>query len=370
MPADFPTRLDLYSLARQYVLTRASKIDPAQVDVEGSDINLFAGITSVVGYQVVLGLLQNINALLLDGAYDEDLDRYGIDRYQLPRKGAAAAVGTVRIYRTSVAGGAGSVPSNTSLKTLNGIEYITTSACSLGALDLSTTAQVRAVQAGKVSQVGANQIRAFAVPGLLFDQTLQVNNDDPTAGGEDTEDDDDYRERIRDFWQTAQRATLAAIEFGARTVPGVVSAQAQEALTSDPRPARVVNLYISDSSGVASAALGATVQAALDEYRAAGISVVIANSIPQIVDVRLHLTFAANTDTTVLTQVIRANIVEFINSLGVGETLYRAALFSVLQRFSGNGLIVSQDTVVVPTGDLAPATGQTLRTRLDNVTVA
>jgi uncharacterized phage protein gp47/JayE len=370
MPADFPTRLDLYSLARQYVLSRASKIDPAQVDVEGSDVNLFTGIASVIGYQVTLGLIQNINALLLDGAYDEDLDRYGVDRYQLPRKGAAAAVTDVRIFRVSTAGGAGTIPSNTSLTTLNGIEYITTTAASLGPLDLTTTAQVRAVQAGKVSQVGANQIRAFATPGLLFDQTLQVNNDTAAAGGEDTEDDDDYRERIRDFWRTAQRGTLAAIEFGARTVPGVVSALASEALTSDPRPARVVNLYIADSSGVASAALGATVQATLNEFRAAGISVVIANSIPQIVDVELHLTFAANTDTTVLTQVIRANMAEFINSLGVGEVLYRAALFSVLQRFSGNGLIVSQNTVVVPTGDLAPATGQTLRTRLENVTVA
>jgi len=370
MPADFPTRLDLYSLARQYVLSRASKIDPAQVDVEGSDINLFTGIVSVLGYQVTLGLIQNINALLLDGAYDEDLDRYGIDRYQLPRKGAAAAVATVRIYRVSTAGGDGTIPTNTPLTTLNGIEYITTSAASLGALDLTTTAQVRAVQAGKVSQVGANYIRAFGTPGLLFDQTLQVNNDEPAAGGEDAEDDDDYRERIRDFWRTAQRGTLAAIEFGARVVPGVVSAMASEALTSDPRPARVVNLYIADSSGVASAALGATVQATLNEFRAAGISVVIANSIPQIVDVELHLTFAANTDTTVLTEVIRSNMTEFINSLGVGEVLYRAALFSVLQRFAGNGLIVSQNTVVAPTGDLAPAAGQTLRTRLENVTVA
>jgi phage-related baseplate assembly protein len=149
-----------------------------------------------------------------------------------------------------------------------------------------------------------------------------------------------------------------------------VRARATEALTSDPRPARVVNLYIADSSGVASAALGAAVQQALDEYRAGGISVVISNSIPQIVDVQLHLTFVANTDTTVLTQVIRANVTEYINSLGVGETLYRAGIFSVLQRFASAGLIVSQDTVVIPTGDLVPGTGQTLRTRLENVVVA
>jgi len=226
----------------------------------------------------------------------------------------------------------------------------------------------RAIQAGKDYQVGTGQLVRFQ--SQPFDGTITVTNPEPAAGGEDAEDDDTYRERIRDFWQTAQRGTLAAIEFGARTVPGVVSAMATEALTSDPRPARVVNLYIADSSGVASAALGAAVQQALDEFRAGGISVVIANSIPQIVDVQLYLTFVANTDTTVLTQVIRANVTEYINSLGVGETLYRAGIFSVLQRFASAGLIVSQDTVVIPTGDLVPGTGQTLRTRLENVVVA
>lgn len=369
MAADFPTRLDLFSLARQYVLTRASKIDPAQVNVEGSDVNIYTGIASMVGYQVVLALAQGINALLLDGAYDEDLDRYGIDRYQLPRKGAAAALGEVRIFRTSIAAGAGSVPVNTGLATLNGVEYTTLTAATFGAADLEATAMVRAVAAGKVPQVGANQIRQFTQPGLLFDTSLQVNNDAPTAGGEDTEDDDTYRERIRDFWRTARRGTLAAIEFGARTVPGVVSAQASEALTLGTQPARVVNLYIADSSGVASAALGAAVQTALTEYRAAGIAVIVNTSIPQIVEVELRLSFSAGVDTTALVQVIRGNVVEFINSLGVGQTLYRAALYSVLQRFASDGLIVSQDSIVEPAGDLVAAAGSTLRTRLENVVV-
>ena len=369
MPFDAPTRLDLFSQASQFVLSRATKIDPAQVNIEGSEVNLFAGMTSVVGYQVILALLSSVNSLLLDGAYNEDLDRYGVDRYQLPRKGAAAALGNVDLSRISVAAGAGSVPANTGLLTLNGVEYITLTPCTFGAADLSTSVSVRAVQAGKVSQVGANQIRQFSAPGLLFDGSLQVNNPLPTAGGEDTEDDGDYRDRIRSFWTTVRRGTLSAIEFGALTVAGVVSASASEALTSGAQPARVVNLYIADSSGVASSALAAAVRSALDEFRAAGIAVIPATSIPQIVDVQLSLTFNASVDTTVFTEVIRANVVEYINSLPVNAPLYRANLFSVLSRFSGDGLVVTQDTVIAPTGDLVPSTGQTLRTRLENVVV-
>lgn len=369
MPFDAPTRLDLFAQARQYVLARATKIDPEQVNIEGSEVNLFAGMASYVGYQVVLALIASVNSLLLDGAYDEDLDRYGTDRYQLPRKGAAAAVGEVRIFRSTTAAGGGSVPQNTSLLTLNGVEYITLTPASLGATDLTVNVAVRAAQAGKVSQVGANQIRQFSQPGLLFDTSLQVNNDAPTAGGEDTEDDGTYRERIRDFWRTARRGTREAIEFGARTVPGVTSASAEESLTGGAMPARVVNLYIADSSGVASAALGASVLATLNEFRAAGIAVIPSSSIPQIVDVELTLTFSAGVDTTVLAQLIRANVVEFVNSLAVNQTLHRAALFSVLQRFASDGLIVNDATVVEPTGDLVPAAGTTLRTRLQNVVV-
>lgn len=369
MPADFPSRLDLFQLARRYVLTRAQKIDPSQVDTVGSDVNLFVGIASVVGYQIVLSLMQGINSLLLDGAFDDDLDRYGLDRYQLPRKGAAAALGSVRIFRSSAAAGAGDVPMGTKLLTLNGIEYITTSTATFGALDLTRDVGVRAVQAGKTSQVGANQIRQFATPGALFDRSLQVNNDAPTAGGEEVESDDVYRERIREFWSTARRGTLPAIAFGAKTVDGVVSATATEVLTADPRPARVVLLRVADSSGSSSVALGAAVVAALDEYRAAGIAVVINNSVPTLVSIQLKLTFGANVDTTTVTEAVRGAVVEYVNSLGVGDTLLRSALYSVLTRFTSAGLIITADTLVTPTGDLVPPAGTTIRTRLQDVTV-
>lgn len=371
MPFDAPSRLDLYALARQFVTTRATKIDPAQVDIEGSEVNLYAGMSSVVGYQVVLALLASVNSLLLDGAYDEDLDRYGVDRYQLPRKGAAAAVGAVRMFRSSTAAGAGSVPANTPLLTLNGVEYVTTTPATFGALDLEVDGvQVRAGQAGKTSQVGANQIRSFAQAGLLFDPSIQVNNDEATAGGEDVESDEDYRERIRDFWRTARRGTCDAIELGARSVPGVVTAEASEALTGDAQPARVAQLYIADSSGVASAALAAQVRAVLDEYRACGVGVLVQTSIPEIVEIDLRLTFAAGVDTLTLSQLIRANVVEFVNSLAVNQTLYRADLFSVLRRFASDGLLVTQGTVIEPTGDLVPTAGRTLRTRIQNVVVS
>jgi len=370
MPLDLPSRLDLFALARDFVLQRARRIDPAQVDVAGSDVNIIVGSSSVMAYQTILQLAERTNALLLDGSTGEDLDRLAFDRYQIARKGAAAAVGTVRFFRTSAAAGAGTVPVGTILNTLTGIQYVTTTISTFGATDLEAFADVRAVTAGKLTQAGANSIRRFQTPGGLFDPSLQVNNDDPTAGGEDAETDDIFRERIRDFFNTARRGTLAAIEFGAKTVPGVVSAQAVESLTGAGQPARVVTLFIADSSGVASAALGNVVVAALSDFRAAGIAVIVSTSVPQIVTVKLALTFRAGVDTTTLTVAIRTALVEFINGLAVNATLFRGQLFSVLQRFEPDGLIPNIASVVEPTGDLVPDTGKTLRTTLDTVVLA
>jgi len=367
--ADVASRLDLYALGRDYITQRAKRLDPAVVDIAGSDANLFVGSSSVLARAVVNQLLFRINALLLDGAEGDDLDRYAFDRYQLVRKGASAALGTARFSRTSAAAGAGNIPIGTKLQTLKGAEYITLTTATFGALQLDNSfAVVRATQAGKTSQAGANSVRKFANVSALFDQSLAVNNDAATAGGEEVEDDDTFKVRIRTFWRTARRGILAAIEFGALTVPGVTSAQAIEVLNSTGEPARIVQLFISDSSGVASDALGEQVKTALLDYRAGGIAVIIATSLPQIVTVSMRLSFRAGVDTSVLRTNIVAAVVSFINSLPVNGALRRGELFSILTRFREDGLIINEGSIITPVGDLIPDVGKTLRTTLTSVT--
>lgn len=366
---DFPSRLDLFAIGRDYTLQRATRIDPQQVDIAGSDVNIFVGSVSQIAYSLVLQLAYAINSLLLDGATDEDLDRYALDRYGITRKGESAAVGHVTFYRSSAAAGGGTVPAGTQLNTLTGTSYITTSDAVFGASSLSATALVRAVQAGADSQVGKNAIRRFQNISLVFDQSLQVNNPEATAGGSPSETDEEFRDRIRGFWLSARRGTLSAIEFGAKEVSGVASAQAVEALTTGAQPARVVLLYISDASGVSSAALGASVRQELQEYRAAGISVITSTSQPQIVSVSLKLTFKAGSSTSLLTDAIRGAVFEYVNSLPVNGTLYRAEILAVLSRFITDGLVVDANTLIEPAGDIVPSAGKTLRTTIDKVSI-
>ena len=366
---DLPTRLDLFALGRDYLLQRATKIDPAQVDIEGSNANIFVGSTSVVGAAVVSQLGYSISRLTLDGAEGDDLDRYAWDKYNLVRKGASPAVTQVQFTRPTLVGGLGSIPPGTRISTLTGIEYITTTNASFGPSDLSSLANVRAVQAGKSTQVGVNALRSFSQAFLLFDRTIQVNNSTVAAGGEDVEDDDTFRNRIRDFWNNARKGILSAIVQGATNVPGVVSAQAIESFGADNQPSRVVNLYIADSSGVASIVLAQLVSSSLDDYRAAGIMVIVWSSIPFIANVILSLKYRAGVDTVSLSDVIRTAVAEYINSLQVNGTLYISGIMAVLQRFEIDGLIVNSNSIVSPIGDLVPAIGQTIRTTVASITV-
>jgi hypothetical protein len=309
---------------------------------------------------------------LLDGARGDDLDRYAFDRYQLFRKGAAAALGAVQFTRLTATAGAGSLPVGTKLISLAGIEYLTTTTAnftSLGPNSLLSTANVRAAQAGKDFQVGANQIRRFDKPNTIFDVSIQVNNAEPTAGGEPAETDDVFRERVRDFWVAARRGTLAAIEFGARATPGVESANAIEILDDLGRPNRFVELFIADSSGVASLALATAVDQTLLEYRPAGIFVAVNTSRPQIIDIVFQPSFVAGVDTSGLSEQIRNAMVEYINSLRVNEPLLLNDLGAVFARFRADGLIPKQTSLLEPLGDLFPNPGFTLRTRPTNVQI-
>ena len=369
---DLPTRLDYFAHGRDFVVTRAKKIDPTQVDVEGSDVNIFVGSASVLCAHVTRQIAYGINRLLLDGAEDEDLDRYALDRYNESRKGASPARGHVRIFRDTTTAGGGSIPAGTKLRTRTGADYVTLAAVSVGETAvLIPNVPVRAVQAGKATQVGKNMITSIDV-GALWDKTLRVNNDDPTAGGEDIEDDDTFKARIRTFWRTQSKGTLGAIERGALSVPGVVSARAESVVTlfgATKLPARVVNLFIADSSGVASDVLAQDVLVALEDYKAGGIAVIVYTSQPLIVDVTLALSFAADVDTLALSEAVRVAIYEFVNSLPVNGPLYVGELMTVLSRFRADGLLPALSSIVAPVGDLVPPVGQTIRTTLDRVRV-
>jgi hypothetical protein len=367
-----PSRLDLYERGRQYVVQKTNKIDAAMIDVEGSDVNLIVGATSFMAQKVAQQSAQENSEHFLDPSMpDESLDRLVFDSFAgMTRKGAAPAYDTVQLARPTAAAGAGTIPTNTKVLALSGTEFVTVSPASFGASETSgVEVVVKSVLAGISYNVGANQIRSFADASQLFDPSITINNAERSAGGADRESNDLLVARAQKFFVTARRGVLSAIEFGALAVPGVESARAEEVVTTGLNPARVVLLYIADGTGVSNVALGNVVRTSLLEYRGGGVAVIIATSVPELVTVLLALKFAVGSDTVTISANVRAAIVGFINSLGVNQPLLRNDLGAVLSRFRSDGLIPDAATIASPLGDLYPDPGQTLRARLEDVTV-
>lgn len=371
--ADLPTRAALAEVYIQELVTRAEarpvgqRLTPEQARAPGSETNLLAGGTSVMGEEIVRFVARVVSDLTLNGATDAALVRWVADRYSryVTKKEAAPARVQVQFTRTSTAAGAVTQASGSIVRTGGGVRFRLLADAAFGASSLGpVTVNARAVDAGTDGNVAANTITAFQ--SAKADPTLLVTNPQAAAGGDFTESDESFRERARAFWASARRGVLPAIEFGARTVPGVRQAYAEEQTNLSGLPNGFVFLYVADANGQSNSVLNEEVKSALLEYRAGGIYVDVFGAVPTFQAITYLLRYRSGTDTAAAFDAVRSATVSRVNQLAPGSTLERSLLFSVAR--SINGVIVENDAVVLPTGDVVPTAGQVIRTRTDLVT--
>ncbi len=377
---DLPTRLDYFRIGADDVLQRSEarppgrRISPSEVFTNGSDINIVIASASAMAEEVSRQLGIRVQALLLDGARGADLDRLVADRYatSLVRKTATPALGTLSISRTAGAFPAITLPTGTLVSTDGGIDFKTTADVSLGVGDPGpSTVAAEAVVTGLSGNVAKLTITQFNQPPA--DPALQVTNLDVFAGGAPTETDASLRERARAFFTAARRGTLAAIEFGALTVPGVAQATAYESTDAQGQPTGDVQCFITDPQGNANQALVDAVVNALVEYRAAGIWVQVIPTQPEPTEIQYNLQFIAGFDTTVVFSQVQQAVLSFVNGLppGTGDpdgpgVLRESDLLAIARSIPGT--IVNAGAVLVPTGDVVPPAGKTIRTTLALIT--
>lgn len=377
---DLPTRLDYFRIGANEVLSRSAarppglRIAPKEVFTEGSDINIIIASASGMAEEVTRQLALRVNALRLDGARGEDLDRLVKDRFavQVVRKGASPAVGTVVIER-STAGPAVNYPAGTKVKADDGTEFLLTVAAALpiyAGVAQTVSAPAEAATAGLTGNVAPNTIRQFV---NATDASVTVDNPEVFAGGATEELDTSLRERARSFLLVARRGTLPAIEFGALRVPGVAQASGYEVVDFAGYPTGQVQLYISDLNGNANTALVGAVQTELLEWRAAGIPVDVIGTAPTYEDIQYALQFRAGFDSNVVFGQVRNAVLSFVNTLPPstgtpdGPGVLREADLLALAR-GVQGTIVSDTALVTPVGDVVAPAGQTIRTALARIT--
>jgi hypothetical protein len=378
--SDLPTFQDMFRVARDEILSRNAALTRASIEREGTDANALAAGSAAVGDEVIGQLARVQGTLYLDSAFGTDLDRIIIDRYNLFRKPAAAAFTSLSWSTTAVNPAGFNIPAGSRVQTGDGRVWVTLVNANFPAASSGpVTIAARSASAGLAQQTNVGTITNIIDAPAGGASDLKVTNPLASAGADDVESDDDYKNRARQFFLTARRGTLVAIQNAALAIPGVRRASVFEIIDPQGRAARVVELVIADAftdqlvgttptpAGYAtqSQVLSAQIIAGLDEARAGGIFVNAFVAQVVMMPVQLVLSFAAGVDVDATAFQARSVIVAFVNSLSPGQTFSRVNAAIALQSVAG--LVISGNEILSPVGNVVPRTLQVLRTNLSMV---
>lgn len=379
---DLPTFQDLFRVGRDEALARNGSLTRDVIDRSGSDANVVVGAGAAMADEVVAQLAQVEAAVYLDSAKGQALDRLVFDRYGILRKPAGPALGSIQFTTTALTGAPFAIPLGTLVSSSDGRQFVTTAAAVFPIASMGpVTVEVRSVQAGLSQQTQANTITSLVSPISGQPTDLVVNNALATAGATDEETDDDLRNRARQFFTSARRGTLGAIQAGALAVLGVKTAAAFEVLDAYGRPAKATQLVVSDvftdqlvsisptpaSYQAQSQVLASAVAAGLSDVRAAGINVQVTVAQVILQGMSLGLRFQAGVNADLVALQARAVVVALINALSPGQSLVISSVIEILR--SVTGVIVTGQEVISPAGDVIPQQLQVLRATLGLVVV-
>lgn len=358
--ADLPTRQELFAVGRRSIVLAADRrrINPATVDVAGSDLNLLIGATSLMTEEVVAKLSKCLKGLFIETAVGPQLDRLAFDRFGLTRKAASPASVTLTFTRpTPGASTPGTYPAGSRVKTPDGTLFALNTDLVVAGFDTVLQIEATATEAGIDTNVAAATLTLFSDP--IFDDTFAVTNVLGGAGGAEDESDVEFRGRIRDFFPSVRRGTLGALEFGARTVDGVAAATAVEILDESAVPAGFVRLTVADLNGGFSETMLQNVRDALLEFRALGVPVFIQGGSVFNQSVTWDISVQTGFDSTQVQDDVRAVTVASTQFLNPGEPLYRSSLIAAARTVPG--AIVGANALVTPADDIVPAETELVR---------
>lgn len=380
--SDFPTFPQLFRVARDEVLLRSNALTRDVVDRPGTDANALTAASAIVGDTCIGQLIQTQAATYLSSAQGKKLDRLVFDRYGMLRKPATPALGEVE-FRTPTAVLTGfTIPVNTKLQTVDGTEFVTTTTATFPSASAGPiTVPVSSTLAGLDQHARPNTITSIpsAIAGAPL--SLTVTNPLATVGAGEEEQDPELRARAQRYYATAQRGTLRAIERGALETPGVRTATAYEATNEFLDPARWVQVVVADqfaeqfvkASGTTpayetqAATLALSVNQTLQEFRAAGIYVLVVVGVVRLVGITLSIRIRAGFDHDTVANQSRAMAQDYVNSLAAGQPLVLADLEAALSRVVG--LEPLGGSVISPTTDLVAAATEVFRTSASLITI-
>lgn len=351
-------RADLFRIIRNRIrITPGAQLDPAAVDKTGSTLNIFAAVASAGGEECESRSEARFAAQLVASASEGDLDRLILERSksELPRLGAAAASIDLYLSRPNADAGEGTVEAGTEILA-GGLTWTLDAAVIFAATAKGPfAATATCTTLGSAGNGVAADVQAFKTKGALFDLSLVVESVGTaldgicSSGGAERETDEAYRARYG-LWDAGLDRNVDFLAAGALSVPGVVQATAIEDIDGDGNPVGTVTVFIGDAFGRATDGLLMRVRAKLREFRLLGQHVLIFRTVPEYQEIELSFGVLDTFDVAQVRDAARAAVVQYVNSLKPGSTLYPASLGVVLASVVG---LVFLDSV--PNGVVTPA---------------
>lgn len=347
--ASIKSQQELYDEFIQELQAQAPELTD---DNEGSLNDVLAGVVSSAVSEVSRLTIDEFRKTFFDTANGpevtggpDDLETLAVDHFgeDFARPEATSATGIVTFSRPNTDAGNVIIPVGTVVKTApnaSGQSQRFATEAQVTMTGTSINATVNAIVAGPDGNVLEDTVTL--IESALTDSSVTVNNGSAFSGGADEENDVEYRETIRNRLITLTGATLAAIEAGAKTVPGVETATAIEKemvvieydIANDEILAGAdyfriprVTVYVADSNGTADAALVANVVTALRSIRAAGVKLFVEGAVALEIDWAATITLNPSgpnyTELASDPQKIIDTMIDYIKNLDIGDDFIR-----------------------------------------------
>ncbi len=322
---------------------------------------------------LVLLVLQATRAATSSG---RDLDTFGAD-YGFARLQATSAVGIATFSRAS-AGLATVVPVGATIRTVDGAQSFVVAldtanaaytqagyALAAGATSVSVPVKSLLPGSGGNIQAGALGLLTTAIPGVDA-----VSNAAPFAGGLDTEPDPAFRARFVQFVDSRARATLSAVGYAVTSLQqGLAFAVSENVATDGSYRPGFFTVTIDDGSGTPPSSLLTQVYGAVDAVRPVGTAFAVVG--PQVVQAVIScvITAAPGYDKAALIPLVAGAVLDYVDSLSIGQPLSYGRLFQVA--FSSSPGVVNVQSLVVNGGaaDIGGAPFQVVRSTSSQIAV-
>lgn len=180
---------------------------------------------------------------------------------------------------------------------------------------------VTCTEKGTIGNVVAGEISKLTVgdPNVYL-----ITNNSDFSNGKDIESDTEREERFREYVHTLQRGTKDAIAYGIKQVKGV------DGVYIDDNYIGYLIAYVHDMYGNLSDELKERVLKGVDDYRSAGIEVVVRPAVKKLVNMNIKVVYRHGYDPNNYNSAIGQIIYNYINSLKVSEDLNISTLITVI----------------------------------------